>query len=347
MEGLKRPIPADLFEKKVKKALVVDPRYSVLYFKPAERYLNIITDSLSSAMQISKMYQELNPHFRIKIVLLPDRSVGDLRKGVCHVGIAPVRRSAASSSEQMTQVLLGETFETLRVERGWVLVRLHADGYIGWVSEDQVTLMDDKRFYDFHLLPDVHAVENAVPILEKPSRESAAIRETVYGTSLRFTGRRRGFLSVRLPDGPTGWVRKSSTGDLLHNVKFSVSNLIDTARRFLGVSYEWGGRSPRGFDCSGFVQAVFRLNGVNIPRDTDVQFLAGKKLGKSTNELRAGDLLFFSSNGDKINHVGIYTGKNKEFIHSSGFVRINSLDKGRRNFSRKLSSTFVGACRVI
>ena len=337
----------ELFEERLRKSLDVDVRYSVLDFIPTKDYIYIFTDSLANAMHASHVYESSSSRFRIKIVFLPDKSVGSQTKGVCHVGVAPVRRSAASASEQITQILYGETFDTLQVDGGWVRVRLHADGYIGWISSDQATLMDDDEFYDFQFLPKVYVDGSVVPLRVKPSPQADIIREAVHASPLRVVGQRGRFLSVRLPDGIVAWVEKSSTSVSIVREEFSVKSMLETARSYLGVSYVWGGRSPKGFDCSGFVQTVYRLNGISLPRDADMQFGAGEHLGNRIGKLRAGDLLFFSSNGHKISHVAIYTGKNKEFIHSSGFVRINSFDRKRKNFSGKLSSAFVGACRIV
>lgn len=337
----------DLFEERLRKALKIDTRYSVFDFKFANNYLYILTDSISNAIHVSTVYRKDSPDFRIKIVILPDKSVGKLTKGICHVGTAPVRKIAASTSEQVTQVLYGETFDTLQVEHGWVRVRFHADGYIGWVSADQLTLLDEDRFYDYQFLPKAYVADKVIEIFESPARKSTVIREAVCGCHLTVTGRRGKFLSIKIPDGASGWVEKSRVKNSARPKEFSMSKLLDTARSFLGISYMWGGRSPKGFDCSGFVQTAFRLNGIELPRDADMQFQAGNKVGRNLEKLRAGDLLFFSYNGDKINHVAIYTAKDKEFIHSSGFVHVNSFDRKRKNFSRKLSSAFVGACRVI
>lgn len=336
-----------LFEERLGKSLKVDTRYFVFDFKFANNYLYIFTDSISNAIHVSEVYQKDSPEFRIKIIILPDKSVGKLTKGICHVGAAPVRKLAASRSEQVTQVLYGETFDTLQIEQGWVRIRFHADGYIGWVSADQVTLLDEEGFYDYQFLPKVYVADKVIGIFERPARRAPVIREAVCGCHLSVKGNRGKFLSVRIPDGTTGWVEKSSVKNSIRPDEFSFGKLLETARSFLGISYAWGGRSPKGFDCSGFVQTVYRLNGIELPRDADMQFQAGNKVGKHLGRLRAGDLLFFSYNGDKINHVAIYTAKNKEFIHSSGFVHINSFDRKRKNFSRKLSSAFVGACRVI
>ena len=149
--------------------------------------------------------------------------------------------------------------------------------------------------------------------------------------------RRHGdYLEIKMHDGQPAYAKKSGLSFVPAAKDFSVRNLVSTARAFQGISYVWGGRSVKGFDCSGFAQTVFRLNGVELSRDTDLQFSAGKFIGKHFKRMRPGDLLFFSSNSDKINHVAIYLGRNREFIHSSGFVRINSLDPRRKNFSKTI-----------
>ncbi len=337
----------ELFEKRLKKSLRVDSRYSVIDFKPAKNYLYIFTDSISNAVHISQVYAKGSPDFRIKVVLLPDKSVGKNTKGICHVGVVPVRRSDNSSSEQITQVLYGETFDTLQLTDSWARIKLHADGYIGWVSLNQITLFDKNVFFEFQSLPKVYVVEKVLNLFEKPNRNSPALREAVYGTALSVVGRRGNFLKVKLPDGLIAYAERSGVKNSPPVKDFSLKGLFDTAQSFQGTSYVWGGRSAKGFDCSGFVQTVFRYNGIELPRDSSVQFSAGKPVGKNLKNLKAGDLLFFSYDGKKISHVALYMGKNKKFIHSSGFVRVNSFDPKRRDFNKKLLSSFVGACRII
>ena len=336
-----------LFEKKLGKSLVVDDRYSVLDFRPAGNYLHILTDSVSHAARISKLYQKETPLFKIKVILLPDNSVGKTTKGICHVGVAPVRKDPTSASEQITQVLFGETFNTLQVKDDWARVRLDADGYIGWVSTGQVTLFQEDDFYEFQTLPKMSVREKVLGLFQRPGGNSPVLREAVYGTHLSIAGSRGKFLEVRLPDGATAYAVKSGVNGSAAPRPFSLKGLFETAFGFQGISYVWGGRSVKGFDCSGFVQSVFRLNGIELPRDAGTQFWSGIQLGKEIGNLKAGDLLFFSSNGDKITHVALYLGKKKQFIHSSGYVRVNSFDPDRRDFSKKLLSTFVGASRVI
>lgn len=91
-------------------------------------------------------------------------------------------------------------------------------------------------------------------------------------------------------------------------------DIVESAHQYLGVPYKWGGTNESGFDCSGLTRAVYRLNGIELPRASYEQFGEGKSVKKD--KLQKGDLVFFITNrGKRINHVGIYIG-NGEFIHA-------------------------------
>ncbi|MCD4785742.1 MAG: C40 family peptidase [Candidatus Eremiobacteraeota bacterium] len=102
--------------------------------------------------------------------------------------------------------------------------------------------------------------------------------------------------------------------------------IVKTAFRYIGVPYVFGGSTPRAFDCSGYVQYVYRRNGVKIPRMAHHQYYAGTPISKK--QMRPGDLVFFETYTKGISHVGIYIG-NSNFIHASsrGAVRVDSLKK--------------------
>ena len=95
------------------------------------------------------------------------------------------------------------------------------------------------------------------------------------------------------------------------------NELVETAARFKGTPYRWGGTSARsGFDCSGLTQVVYQLNGLDLPRTSRQQWSAGKPIRRR--ELSPGDLVFFAtSGGRRVSHVGIYTG-NGNFLHAPG-----------------------------
>ncbi len=94
-------------------------------------------------------------------------------------------------------------------------------------------------------------------------------------------------------------------------------NLVRTAQRFIGTPYRWGGESAHnGFDCSGLTMTVYRLNGLELPRNSRAQFDAGSAISK--NDLQVGDLVFFATGRrGRVSHVGVYSGRG-QFIHAPG-----------------------------
>ncbi len=120
--------------------------------------------------------------------------------------------------------------------------------------------------------------------------------------------------------------------------------IIKTGEKYLGTPYQFGAPSgqTRTFDCSSFVQYVFKKNGISLPRNSRQQSTVGTSVSKSN--LQKGDLMFFKTahSGGRIAHVGIYAGNNK-ILHTwgPGGVRYDSLNAGW------LKQGFVGAKRVI
>lgn len=92
-----------------------------------------------------------------------------------------------------------------------------------------------------------------------------------------------------------------------------LSKVLDSARDLVGTPYRFGGTTPKGFDCSGFVRYNARQAGAELPRTAREQYSATKAVDKE--ELRPGDLVFFNTRGRGVGHVGIYVGDNK-FIHA-------------------------------
>lgn len=132
---------------------------------------------------------------------------------------------------------------------------------------------------------------------------------------------------------PPHGVAKSKSGDM-------GAVAARTAERFVGIPYRWGGDNVvEGMDCSGFVRAVYNLCGINIPRTSSEQFRVGDAVGKDL--LQDGDLVFFGTSPDKINHVGIYVGDGR-FVHApkrGDEIKISALD------DNYFSGRFIGAKR--
>ena len=128
--------------------------------------------------------------------------------------------------------------------------------------------------------------------------------------------------------------------DINYGISGLASSIVATSMNYIGVPYVFGGTSPYGFDCSGYVQYVFANAGISIPRTADVQYEFGTPI--STTELVSGDLVFFSTYTYGASHVGIYLGDN-QFIHASSSrgVTIDSLG------SSYWSSHYIGARRIL
>lgn len=123
--------------------------------------------------------------------------------------------------------------------------------------------------------------------------------------------------------GPAAWPppRPGAASLPGNNVAFRALGLV-------GTPYRRAGSDPaQGFDCSGFVQYVFRDGGLSLPRSTREQFGSGPPVRRSAS-LRTGDLVFFNTGGSGVSHVGIYVGEGR-FVHApnhGGRVRLDRLD---------------------
>ena len=117
--------------------------------------------------------------------------------------------------------------------------------------------------------------------------------------------------------------------------------LLSLARQYLGVPYVWAGRSPGGFDCSGFITFVFDQLGYGLPRMADGQYEVGIPVPRQA--LRPGDLVFFETYEPGPSHVGIYLG-NEQFIHASsgaGYVTVTPMSNPYHR------DHYLGARRII
>jgi peptidoglycan DL-endopeptidase CwlO len=133
-------------------------------------------------------------------------------------------------------------------------------------------------------------------------------------------------------------VHRFASGIIARSATIAMS-LTRNAMRFLGTPYVFGGTSAGGFDCSGYVQHVFSMLGLHLPRTADAQYAAAHRI---LGAMRPGDLVFFQTYEIGASHVGIYLG-NDRFIHSSSShgVVVSTLQ------DRYWSARYLGAKRVI
>ncbi len=116
--------------------------------------------------------------------------------------------------------------------------------------------------------------------------------------------------------------------------------LANFAQGFLGVTYAWGGASPGGFDCSGFVYYVYNHYGISVPRVADEQYEFGQRIPLT--DIQPGDLVFYSTYTPGPSHVGIYVG-NGQFVHaSSGADQVTLTSMAKPYYKAR----FLGAFRI-
>jgi cell wall-associated NlpC family hydrolase len=183
--------------------------------------------------------------------------------------------------------------------------------------------------------------------------DSQFVRGTEYrvGIGFHFGGRSHSSVySRRTSSAPPSAPRPSRTSRTTWPVSTTSASgaarrVVPTAEQYIGVPYRYGGTSPRtGFDCSGFVQYVYGIQGVDLPRTSRQMAGAGIGVEPSTRSLIVGDLMLFAQGG-RISHVAIYAG-NGRFIHSSSSgngVRYDDLGTRR---GRWFADHLVAARRV-
>src|ERR1700733_6935693 len=219
--------------------------------------------------------------------------------GICNLSIIPLRAEDNERSEQVSQVLFGEIFEIKEWKDNWVKIITSFDNYSGWIGRLQFITLGHLAYKRFKQTPP--------PLTYRPVTQAWKIANNriLYlpvGSSLAFL------------EGTTcriGTEQFEIIGEI-----GETENLVVTASSFLNAPYLWGGRTHFGIDCSGFTQAVFKLQGIRLRRDASMQAEQGETVD-SLEQATPGDLAFFDNAEGRITHVGILFG-NGQIIHASG-----------------------------
>lgn len=249
----------------------------------------------------------------------------ELQYGICYQSIVPVRATSAHRSEMISQLLFGEHYTVIATneDKTWLLIENAFDKYRGWIDANQHKPVEKEYFnvlssmrwpINKDLVGLVHGQNKVIPI--------------VYGAVLPVFN--NGVMIIdKEPFKYAGEVFYPVTSNQ-YEFMYSV------ARFYLAAPYLWGGRTPFGIDCSGFVQQVFRVCGYNLPRDAYQQAEMGRKV--QFEEVAPGDVAFFHNAQGRVNHVGIVC-ENNRILHASGEVRIDKLTKdGIFNYDKKVQT---------
>jgi len=287
---------------------------------------------------------------RCEIEQLPEAGLGDRCVGVITVSTALLRRGPSEKEEIINQALLGETFTLLKDTHYFDLVQL-GDGYIGYIDGGSTAVMSRSELAAWESRPKVLFWKKWGEIRSEKNDQSVPVSDIVLGTSVTLVKKEGKWLRVALADGREGYLRRDEVieaGKFARQPKPTPTQLVATARQFTGYPYLWGGRSTKGFDCSGFTLTIYKLHGISLPRDANMQVHAGREVpvDSSFSMLQPGDLLFFGRTRSRITHVGMYIGDYR-FIHSGDLVLINSFNPAHADFSPRRARDLQAVRRIL
>ncbi|MFK5890916.1 MAG: C40 family peptidase [Flavobacteriaceae bacterium] len=231
--------------------------------------------------------------------------------GICNLNSIPLRATPNDTSEMVSQVLFGESFEIIDKKDTWLQVILSFDGYQGWIDGKQQVNVSKETFETLQKEPQA-LVADMVNFVSYNNTELVALS---LGATLPFFKNKSFNINK---------IAYSFDGGIFIE-KMLKESLIENAYFYLNSPYLWGGKTPFGIDCSGFTQMVYKLSGHTLLRDASQQATQGETLS-FIEESDPGDLAFFDNEEGNIIHVGIILA-NHHIIHAHGKVRIDKLDQ--------------------
>ena len=251
------------------------------------------------------------------------------RVATVRAAIAPMHLEPGIASVQVSQQLAGHEVELLDERDDWHLVR-GRDDYRGWVHRGYLAFDEEQM------------------------RVAGARTRMSLGCVVTTESGGRRALPVRAflaADEQVVAGEVVDADEITSRYRGDAASIVASAQRmFVGTSYQWGGVTPWGADCSGFAQAIFAMHGVSLPRDAWQQASSGVAGELDILDSRAADLLFFSDRADKrITHVAVALG-DRRLAHVAlgrGGFAIEHLEDATDGYVAKLRARFLFARRVL
>jgi SH3-like domain-containing protein len=364
------PDPAQLAERieAIRRAHVADPRLAVWDVRVEEEDGRLRVAGWTTVDRAIGEIRDASAASgaTAEVAALPDPALGAEVEGVAHRSLAHLRREPRHASELVSQVILGEEVTCLRAQGEWLQVQA-GDGYTGWIHRGSLVRRapaEGLEAFRARLAarrpPEGSWVVTArAPVArEDPAPGSPVVCDLVRGARVHVVGEERGALRVTLPDGVEGWIAQDEAVPwerIAERFPPTGRAILEHAAEHLGLPYLWGGTSEKGYDCSGLVQRVYGLHGVDLPRDSDQQSVVGSAVepGHDWSGVEDGDLAYFCETpGGRSTHVGILA-RGGRLLHASttrngvAWDALQPAAPGWSEFGARLAARLNGIRRVL
>lgn len=252
--------------------------------------------------------------------------------GICALSAVPVRAEPTDRAELVTELLFGECYTVLQTQGNWLRIEAAADKYQGWMDFKQHRPVSDSYFTAWGA-QDHPRVLDVVQVVS-----SATTRQPItLGCRLPFFDG----MTLKVGDDNQLFFNGTATNPgHANSPERQLALLRKMGQHFMRAPYVWGGKNLFGIDCSGLMQTLFGLIGVQLPRDAKQQIALGAPVDFVT-QAKAGDMAFFDNADGAIVHVGLVQDEGL-ILHASGEVRLDPLDhhgifnRERQKYSHKL-----------
>ncbi|OON69723.1 C40 family peptidase [Hymenobacter sp. CRA2] len=258
-----------------------------------------------------------------------------MEHGICALSVVPVRAEPSDKAEIVTQLIFGDCYSVLLAQGNWQQIRTAADNYVGWMDLKQHQPVSAEYLAAWSAQDHPRSLD----VVQVVSSSAARIPVTLGARLPFFDG-----MTLRLGEDSyfyNGAATNPLNGHGLHGpTDKRTALLLKAGQLFLKAPYLWGGRTLFGVDCSGLMQQLYGLIGVQLPRDARQQIDHGR-IVHFVSQTQAGDLAFFDNAEGNIVHVGMVL-DDQQILHASGEVRIDPLDhngiynRQRQKYTHKL-----------
>lgn len=248
-----------------------------------------------------------------------------------YVVIVPVANMFSGPSEDtdvVSQAIYASNVSVVEDKGDWIRIRT-ADDYTGWARARDMKKLNGAAYGESGTTVTVsglsaniyreQSVTKHAPMLTVPF-DTRLVAEVPADPNERW-------FKVTLPDGRQGYIQNGDVAKATR--KLSIPETIELAKKFIGVTYTWGGTSSFGYDCSGFMQMLMKQRGYLMPRDANIQASWSGVAPVERAALQPGDLLYFGSSADHITHTGMYIGDGmfiNDTTHTRPAVQIDNLN---------------------